>query len=334
MIRVGILGAGFMGTTHARALARIPGVEVAAIASLEREKAECLVAEVGGEVSSDLEWMYAQPDIDVIDVCLPTPLHPETAVRAMQAGKHVIMEKPLALSLPGADAMLAAAQHSGKYLMVAHVLRFWPEYVAIRKLVGSGRIGAPRLATAYRLSGMPQWADWFRDPQAFGGAVLDLHIHDLDLMNWLFGRPQRASAVGMKHETGGWNHVVSQVAYATGSASVEASCMLPQDYPFTAGLKLVCEGGVVEYHFRAGGASFEQGRPVSYLLLHEAGRPNQPVACEAGDAYVNELAYFIDCVRTGTPPTIVTPEDARLAVQTALACRQSLEEGGARVEIV
>jgi UDP-N-acetylglucosamine 3-dehydrogenase len=316
-----------MGRTHAQTLKRIPGVKVAAVVSRDQGKAKQVAAESGAEVFSDFAMLYAQPDIDVVDVCLPTLLHPDTAICSLQAGKHVIMEKPLALSLPEADSMLEAARISEKFLMVAHVLRFWPEYMAIQKLVQSGRIGEPRLGTAYRLSNMPQWADWFRDPAAFGGAVLDLHIHDLDFMNLLFGKPLLATAIGMKHETGGWNHVVSQITYAFGSASVEASCMLPQDYLFTAGLKLVCERGVIEYHFRAGGASFEQGRPDSYLLLHEDGKPSQPIPFEAGDGYYNELAYFMGCVKSGTPPSIVTPEDARLAVQTALACRQSLELG-------
>jgi UDP-N-acetylglucosamine 3-dehydrogenase len=329
MIRIGILGAGFMGKTHAQALMKMPGVEVAAIVSRDQGKAKQLAAETGGDIGDNFAWMYNHPAIDIIDVCLPTPLHPETAIGSFQAGKHVIMEKPLALSLPEADSMLEAACASGKFLMVAHVLRFWPEYMAIQKLVQSGRIGKPRLATAYRLANMPQWADWFRDPVAFGGAVLDLHIHDLDFMNLLFGKPLQATAIGMMHETGGWNHVISQITYGSGGASVEASSMLPQDYPFTAGLKLVCETGVIEYHFRAGGASFEQGRPLSYLLLHEDGKPSQPIPVEAGDGYYNELAYFIDCVKTGTPPSIVTPEDSRLAVQTALACRQSLEESRA-----
>lgn len=329
MVRIGILGAGFMGRTHGQAYARMPGVEVAAVVDGDLERAKRLAGEVGGVAGSDLAGLYKEPAVEVIDVCLPTPLHPQAGLGALQAGKHVIMEKPLALSLAEADTILAAAQRSGKFLMVAHVIRFWPEYVAIQKLVQSGRIGKPRLATAYRLSNMPQWADWFRDPAAFGGAVLDMHIHDLDFMNLLFGRPLKATAIGMKHETGGWNHVVSQITYEAGSASVEASCMLPQDYPFTCGLKLVCEKGVVEYHFRAGGASFEQGQPVSYLLLHEDGRPNQPIAFDAGDGYYNELSYFIECVKSGTPPSRVAPADARLAVQTALACRQSLEEGGA-----
>jgi predicted dehydrogenase len=267
------------------------------------------------------------PSIEVVDISLPTPLHPEFAIRALEAGKHVIIEKPLALTLPEADAILACARGTGKYLMVAHVIRFWPEYLAIQGLLKNGRLGKPLLATSYRLSNMPQWADWFRDPAAFGGAVHDLQIHDLDFMNLVFGKPLRVRAVGIKDDTGGWNHVVTQLEYASGRASVEAGCMMPQDYPFTAGLKVIFEKGVVEYHFRAGGASFEQGQPASYLVLHEPGCPNQPLHFEPGDGYTAELEYFIRCVQSGTPPTLVTPEDARLAVQTALASRASLETG-------
>jgi predicted dehydrogenase len=132
----------------------------------------------------------------------------------------------------------------------------------------------------------------------------------------------------LKDETGGWNHVVTQLKYSSGLASVEAGCMMPQDYPFTAGLKVICEKGVIEYHFRAGGASFEQGQPVSYLLVHEPGHPSQPLTFEPGDGYLNELAYFVHCISSDTPPKRVTPADARLAVATALASRASLECDG------
>jgi predicted dehydrogenase len=174
---------------------------------------------------------------------------------------------------------------------------------------------------------MPQWADWFRYPEQFGGAVLDLQIHDLDFMNLVFGSPVKVSATGMRDETGGWNHVITQLEYPAGRAVVEASCSMPRDFPFTAGLRVQCEGGVLEYHFRGGGASFEQGRPSSYLLLHEPGQPNQPLPFQTGDGYVNELAYFVDCIDTNTPPSRVTPADARLAVATALWSRKALEEG-------
>ena len=194
-------------------------------------------------------------------------------------------------------------------------------------MLRSGRLGPALQASAYRLTNKPQWSTWFADPTMTGGAVLDLHIHDLDLLNWLFGTPATLFARGLKGETGGWDYVMTQVSYPGINGSAEASFMMPTDYPFTAGLRVLCEGGVVEYHFRAGGASFEQGQPVKYLLLHEPGKPSQPIPVGSGDAFEQEMAYFVECVQSGVPPTVVTPADARLAVQTCLAARQSLETG-------
>ena len=327
MIRIGLLGAGFMGTTHGHVYAQIPGVQVVAVFDRNLDKAEQLAQEISSRVVQDCAHILNDPSVDVIDITLPTPLHPDFAIRAFEAGKHVILEKPIALSLSDADAILEAAHHSGKFLMAAHVIRFWPEYMAMLEIIQSGRIGKPLIATAYRLSNMPQWADWFRDPQQFGGAVLDLQIHDLDFMNLLFGKPINVNAIGVQDESSGWNHVITQLEYPEGRASVEASCILPRDYPFTAGLRVLCEGGALEYHFRGGGASFEQGQPISYLLLHEPEQPSQPVSFLAGDGYLNELSYFIKCVVSNIPPNRITPAEARLAVETALLSRRALEEG-------
>jgi predicted dehydrogenase len=260
-----------------------------------------------------------------VDITLPTPIHPQAAVKALQAGKNVLIEKPLALSMPEVDSILAAAQDSSRFLMVGHVLRFWPEYLAIRRELQSGRLGAPQSAVALRLSSFPQWSGWFRDPQATGGAVLDLHIHDVDLLNWLFGKPERVFASGVQSPGGGWDHVITQLEYAQVRASAEASFRMPNDFPFTAGLRVQCEGGVIEYHHRAVGGSFEQGRLQSFLYRHEPGRPNQPVEVEGGDAFEAEIAYFVNCVQNNQAPDRVTPIDARLAVQTCLAARCSLE---------
>ena len=327
MVKVAVIGAGFAGSFHARGYARLPQADVVYIVDQDEAKARTLADEVGARAATDADIALHDPAIDIIDVALPTPLHPAYAIRAFEAGKHVVIEKPLALSVKEADAMIDAARSHGKFLMVAHVLRFWPEYVAIRKVLQSGRLGQPRIATALRLSNLPQWATWFRDPAMTGGSVLDLHIHDLDMLNWLFGRPQQVRAIGTRGATGGWDHVITQVEYDTLVASVEASNLMPPDFPFTAGLRVVCDKGVIEYQFRAGGASFETGKPEHYCLIHEAKRPSQPVDYETADAFEREIAYFVSCVEHGTPPETVTPEDARLAVQTALAARASLDSG-------
>ncbi len=327
MIQVAVIGAGFAGSTHARAYARIPETRVAFVVDQDQARADRLAREVGAVAAANADQALSDPSVDLVDVALPTPFHTEAVTAALGAGKHVVVEKPLALTLAEVDAMLAARAHSGKYLMVGHVLRFWPEYVAMRELLASGRLGRPLAASALRLSNMPQWSAWFRDPRASGGAVLDLQIHDLDMLNWLFGRPERIYAQGVQDASGGWNHVASQVRYPALSASVETSFMMPADYPFTVGFRVVCEQGVVEYRFRAGGAGFESGEPAHSLLLHEPGAPNQPLPCEPADAFEREIVYFVRCVRENVAPEVVTPQAARLAVQTCLAARDSLETG-------
>jgi predicted dehydrogenase len=326
-IGVGIVGAGSMGATHARAYARIPGVRVVTITGRSGTRAQVLAAEIGARAGMGIDAILADPAIHVVDVTVPTPQHSEFAVRGLEAGKHVIVEKPLALTLTEADAMLQAAQRAQRLLLVAHVLRFWPEYIAIHRLLDGAQVGRPLVAVASRLSNMPQWAPWFRDPTMSGGAVLDLHIHDLDMLNWLFGCPQKVYSTGVCDATGGWNHVVTLLEYPSARASAEASLLMPQGYPFTTALHVVCENGAVEYGFRAGGASFERGRPTSFLRVHQPGGIARDLPVEEGDAFVNELAYFTDCIRFGRQPETATAEDGRLALQVALAARASLESG-------
>ncbi|MBN1427075.1 MAG: Gfo/Idh/MocA family oxidoreductase [Anaerolineae bacterium] len=328
MITVSVIGAGFMGKTHARAYARNPAVRIAYVADKIRARAESLAAEIGAQAITDYDTILLDSSVDLVDVTLPTPFHPEYAIRALEADKHVVVEKPLALNTEEADRMLEAARAAGRFLMVAHVLRFWPEYLAIRSVLDSQRLGAPRQASAFRLSNMPQWSSWFRDPTMTGGGVLDIQIHDLDMLNWLFGKPLRLMSTGLRGEMGGWDHVMTLLEYPSIKASEECSFLMPLDFPFTVGFKVLCERGMIEYYFRAGGASFEMGQPQSHLLLFENGKPNQPIPIDPGDGYERELAYFVDCVDKGREPTIITGAEARLAVQVAQASARSLETGG------
>jgi predicted dehydrogenase len=327
MINVAVLGAGFMGSTHARAYAKLSSVHLAAIVDPIEEKSKPLAAELNAVAWPDAEIVLNDPSIDIIDITLPTSLHREFALKAFQAGKHVLLEKPFALNLEEIDDIIAAQQEAGKLFMVAQVLRFSPEYTAIRQVIRDGRLGKPLAAYGYRLTNPPQWANWFANIKISGGTVLDLMIHDLDVMNWMFGKPEFVSAVGVRGQGGNWPHAVAQLHYPGLVATDEVSHAMPLDYPFTAGLRLVCEGGAMEYHLRAGGASFEQGKPEHYLIIHEPGRPSQPLAFTPGVIYENEIAYFVQCVQNNVQPTVVTPQDARLAVQTSLAVVKALEGG-------
>jgi UDP-N-acetylglucosamine 3-dehydrogenase len=326
VLKIGILGSGFMGRTHAQAYAKIPGISIAAVSSRHLDKAEKLANEVGARATTDDRSIIEDPSIEAISNTLPTPLHAEPTIAALGAGKHVLLEKPLALRAADGDGMIAAAKETGRTLMIAHVLRFWGEYVSLVEFVHAGKLGKPISATAARLSQLPSWGgDWFLDPAWSGGAVLDLCVHDFDVLNWLLGAPKSVYARGKEMRPGLWTDVHALVDYGNATGVVEGSQFMPQGYPFTSTLKVLCEGGVVELVFRAGGISVEMGGGAS-LMVHEAGKA-YPLAPKPGDAYDNQAAYFVDCVRKGATPTLGTLEQARLAVAVANAARRSLESG-------
>lgn len=328
MLKVAVLGAGFMGGVHARAFARLPGVQVAGVSSRSTAKAEALAAEVGAQPFADALALATDAQIEAVSVTLPTNLHKEAVVAALQAGKHVFVEKPMALTVAECDAMIAAAQDSGRLLMVAHVLRFWPEYVALVDLVQSGALGKPMSAVATRLAEPPAWSEWFKDPTASGGEILDLHIHDLDTLNWLFGEPRALMSIGRQGAYGGWDQAMTLLDYGEVKGCAEGNALMPRGYPFTMTLAVRCELGTVEYTLRAGGEQVDAAAAgVNSLMVYKAGEAPQRLDFTAGDGYANEVAYFVQCVTSGQSPGHGTAEQGRLAVKTALAARRSIETG-------
>lgn len=323
-MNVGILGSGFMGGTHARAFAKLKDVNVVAVSSRSIEKATKLASEVGGTPTTDDISIIMDPNIDAVSNTLPTHLHKPLTIAALRAGKHVLLEKPMGLDVAECDEMIAAQKKSGKILMLAHVLRFWPEYVALVDLVKSGALGKPLSVVASRLSVAPGWADWFRDPRQSGGAVLDLQIHDLDVLNWVLGSPKTVYTRGHQRKTRTWDHMLTLVDYGHAQGFIEATQFMPQDYPFTMTLKVLCERGSAEFTFRAGGTSVEMGGGGTSLMVYEAGK-SYPLAARIGDAYETQVAYFVDCIRNNRLPEMGTPQQGRLAVALANASLSSLE---------
>ncbi len=193
------------------------------------------------------------------------------------------------------------------------------------EFVQSGRIGKPLSAKASRLSQLPAWANWFLDPALSGGAVLDLSVHDFDVLNWVLGTPKSVYGRGQQFHPGLWNDIHAEIDYGGANGFVEGSEYMPQGYPFSCGLRVICEGGVAEFSFRAGGVSVEMGGGSS-LMVYEAGKA-YPLMPKPGDAYQNQIDYFMGCGRDGRAPALGTPEQARLAVRTANATRQSFESG-------
>ena len=323
MTGVALLGAGFMAATHATSYAALEGVHVKVVCGLEADRVAALAEQLGAEASADWESAISMSGVDAVDVCLPTTMHRRVAERALTAGRHVLLEKPIALSLEDADAIGAAAAASGAVLMVGHVLRFMPEVGELRRLAADGELGRPLAATAFRLSPPPDWNDWMLDPERSGGTVVDLAIHDFDVLGGLLGPVLSVHA----RAAAGGRHVTALVEHERGEGTVEASHAMPGSYPFTAGLRVLCEGGVLEHRFVAGAGDVGGDSGVGSVLgLHPHGAAAREFSVSA-DPWRLQIEHFLACVQAGTAPIDGTFEQARAALAVALAARRSLASG-------
>ncbi|GAH55198.1 unnamed protein product, partial [marine sediment metagenome] len=228
-VRVGLVGLGAMGGSHLAALREIPDAEVVAVCDNDPSRLTDGEA-VGGNIDagagetarvSDLQTyedffrMLRRAEIDVVDICTPTYLHATMAVRALKRGKHVFCEKPLALKAADARKAVRAANDAGRFLMVGHVLRFWPEYLMLKEIIDSGRYGRLRGAKFWRSSGIPGWGTrgWFQQSSLSGSAAIDLHVHDTDTVLWFFGTPLRVRSRGTVTPDGGVDYIWTHYEY-------------------------------------------------------------------------------------------------------------------------
>jgi predicted dehydrogenase len=327
MITVALLGGGFMGASHAANYAAIGDrVRVKTVGSRRSERAAAVADSLGAELTDDLAAAIADPEVDVVDICLPTPMHRELAEAAFAAGKHVLLEKPIALTLADADAIVAAAETSGRLFMVGLVLRFWPEYVELQRRIAAGELGRPLSVSAMRLSPPADWNDWMADPGKSGGVPVDLLIHDFDQMNWLLGTPRSVYARAPHPE-----HVLAVVEYDGAEGIAEGSMAMPKAYPFSSNVRVLAEDGVAEYSFSAApaddGGNIGASDAARGLRLYPRGGEPVTVPVESADPWGPEIAYFVDCVEQGRPPVQGTGAQARAALAVSLAAARSLESG-------
>ncbi|HEX4840611.1 MAG TPA: Gfo/Idh/MocA family oxidoreductase, partial [bacterium] len=184
-MRVAIIGTGVMGKVHAEAWSQTDA-RVAAFVGKKGTEGETLADAYGVRFATTLEAVAH--DIDVVDICTPTHLHLEFCLRAAAVSKHVICEKPLALTVAEGQRMIQACRAAGVRLLVAHVLRFFPEYRMAREIAARGDIGEPAVLRLSRCTFRPRKADnWYVDPARSGGMMLDLMVHDFDYARWVAG---------------------------------------------------------------------------------------------------------------------------------------------------
>lgn len=329
MVKVAVVGAGFIGEVHANSMQRLDNAEISAVVSSREKEGGDFADKYGARHFTSLENLLAEGNADCVDICTPTFVHPEMVLRCAEAGKHILCEKPLALSLREVDKMIKAVRANNVKAMAGHTLRFWPEYRKAKEIVDSGELGKPLHAFCERLAATP---DWHKDSWGFkenksGGASVDLHIHDLDYLIWLFGQPKLVSAAGVyKPELGGVSHIGTNIVFQNGVVGfAEGGWTFKGAFPFTMALRILCEKGTIDWILRAGKNIEERSQKMRLQIYKEDGSVEEPEV-EEEDPYFLECKYFIDCIEKNRPIENATFEDGRNALELALAATKAAKE--------
>ncbi len=335
MIKVGLVGYGFMGHMHAQCYGAA-GARVAAVADVEPDRRGEAEDKLKCRAFASLAGLLQAAEVDLVDICTPTYLHEELVLEAARAGRNIMCEKPMSLTVAACDRMIKAADRAGVAFMIGQVIRFWPEYQVIKEIIDSGKHGPVEWLSARRLSPPPTWAwqGWLLDPARSGGAVLDLHIHDLDYIQWLLGLPKKVQAAAAPGPQGGLDSVLTLAwEHESGAkSSAEGSLNLSPGFPFNMALLVACEKATIRFDSAASpslvvypfeGAAFAPPLPEPKIGVSTETQGN--IGSLGG--YYNEIKYYLDCLEAGRKPGVVTPEGARESVRFSLAVAESATTG-------
>jgi predicted dehydrogenase len=340
-LNIGVIGLGFMGCTHVRAYksATAAGLPCALIAVADRsaERLSGRIATIGNLGSTSTEQLFdpsrvrgyvdprellTDPNIHAVSICTYTDTHVDLGVAALRAGKHVLVEKPVALSSAEVARLAAAAKDSGKLCMPGMVMRFWPEWSWLAAAVRANTYGKVLSASFQRLGTRPDWTDFYRDNARTGGALWDLHIHDSDFIRFCFGEPTAVAS------TGTIDHLTTLYTIPSGPPHIVAQggTNLSPGFGFRMRYTVVFEKATADFDLM-------RPAPLPPLLLHHDGRtdPIGPDIFGTASAYDLEIRAFINAISSATfdkslPATI---DDAVRTARLIEAEMASLSSGSA-----
>lgn len=340
-MKIAVAGLGFMGSTHLTALRNISIAELVAVVSEDPVKRSGDLSNISGNLSrsgekldfskvkqyAKLEEALADPEIEAVDLCLPTYLHESAATSALRAGKHVLVEKPMALDGEACDRMIAEAEKAGKVLMCAQVLRFWSDYQPVVSARRSGKLGNVRSALFRRRCAAPQWGKWLQDRNKGGGGIFDLLIHDVDMCIHLFGVPQAVSATGHEFMAKGIDLITAQLHYeGIPSVVITGGWHHPAAYPFSMEYTVTFDEATIEY-------SSASGKPVAVFGDDGHERTSEQAGLDhpSKDGFQAELEYFLQCAAANRAPELCPPTQSAAAVRIMRLLDEARKHNGDKI---
>ena len=330
MLRIGIVGLGFMGKMHFRCYNSLNKVEIIAICDADTSRLQDNSGTAGNisgaeddldlrniALYSDLSKMLAEEKLDALSIASPTFLHASQTIEALNAGVHVFCEKPMALNSGDCREMAEVAKQSGKTLQIGHCIRFWPEYVQAKEIIDSQKYGKVLAATFQRLSLTPTWSwdNCFLDGKRSGGAMLDLHIHDTDYVQYVFGMPKEVFSRGVIGPSGEFDHTVTQYFYGNDCViTAEGGWIMAPGFGFEMSFKIMLEKVTLVY------SSAQEPTFRIFPIDGETIIPEIPT----GDGYSFEIQHFVDTLSGKAVPSIITPEQSGDSVKIIEAEKESI----------
>ncbi len=345
-VKIGIIGLGFMGTTHFRIYRDcVPNAQVIAVADIDPVKLTGNISAVKGNIGNDdnsipLDFtniktyetgfdLIKNPEIDVVDICVPTPWHKDLILAALAAGKHVYAEKPLCRNLAQAEEIAAAVKASDKFFNVGMCVRAWPAYRHAYEGLTAGKYGKMRAANFHRISPNVDgnnWQNWYMTDELSGGALLDMHLHDSDAIRYFFGRPKAVTSVGLTGfvSKDAVDHVITTYHFDDDVlVSAEGTWGAAVNTPFEMTFQIWCEKATLKLS------------PEDYKIYWTDGTVETPKIDDQGlpTGWHQAIKYFIDCVKNGVKPDKYQDFDSVYDSFKIIMAEQESIDKNSRIEI-
>lgn len=340
MLKVGLVGIGFMGRGHLdiyiEMMEKEYPVELVAICDIDEDKFEGkfmpgnLNVGMGDydfskyNLYTDYDEMLEKEELDYVDIALPTYLHAEATIKALNKGIHVLCEKPMALNVKECQEMIDAAKANDKKLMIGQCLRFWPEYEYLKECVDSDKYGKVISGYFFRGGTTPKWSyeNWLLTKEKSGGVLLDQHVHDVDTINWLFGTPDKVTTIGrVVFPESGYDAVSTNYMYDDMVINAQDDWTINNDdYGF---------GMTFRVNFERGALILDAGKLVEYPHGEKSFEPE----IEEGSGYYREIEYFIDAIKNDTPIERADVYSTMETIRIANAEQDSADRKGELVDL-